>query len=329
MEISCAFATSLDTPEHIELAEKLGFARAWCYDSPAIYPDVWMTLALAAKRTHRIGLGPGVLIPHLRHVMTTASAIGTLEALAPGRVMVAVGAGFTGRRAMGQKPLAWKDIQSYVVALKALLRGEDVEWEGTNIKMLHLDRFAPPRPIDIKMIFAASGPRGMAAANAVADGLIGVSNPTTEEQKRFPHIVQMATGTVLDPGEAVTAARVLEAAGHTGALMFHGAYERGGNFDAMPGLAEYSKEIDDLPERSRHLAVHEGHLVTLNAIDKKYVTGEQLARMGTASDVAAWQQRLRESEATGVTEVAYQPGGYDVPRELRAFAEMANLKARS
>ena len=46
--ISCVFAPSLDTPAHIELAERLGYRRAWCYDSPAVYADPWMVLALAA-----------------------------------------------------------------------------------------------------------------------------------------------------------------------------------------------------------------------------------------------------------------------------------------
>ena len=45
MDISCAFATSLETPQHIARAESLGYKRAWCYDSPGLYPDVWMILA--------------------------------------------------------------------------------------------------------------------------------------------------------------------------------------------------------------------------------------------------------------------------------------------
>jgi 5,10-methylenetetrahydromethanopterin reductase len=51
MDISCAFATARSTPEHIALAEQLGYRRAWCYDSPGLYPDVWMILGLAAART--------------------------------------------------------------------------------------------------------------------------------------------------------------------------------------------------------------------------------------------------------------------------------------
>ena len=59
--LSCAFATSLDTPEHIRIAEQSGYARAWAYDSPALYPDVWGILYLAAERSETIGLGPAVL----------------------------------------------------------------------------------------------------------------------------------------------------------------------------------------------------------------------------------------------------------------------------
>src|SRR3954451_510441 len=107
LELSCAFATSMETPSHVELAERLGYRTAWCYDSPALYPDVWMTLALAAERTSTIRLGPGVLVPSLRDVMVNAAAISTLEALAPGRVVVGIGAGATGRLALGRRPLAW------------------------------------------------------------------------------------------------------------------------------------------------------------------------------------------------------------------------------
>ena len=38
IEISVAFATTLDTPEHVALAEQLGFARTWLYDAPQAEP---------------------------------------------------------------------------------------------------------------------------------------------------------------------------------------------------------------------------------------------------------------------------------------------------
>jgi 5,10-methylenetetrahydromethanopterin reductase len=130
MEVSCAFPTALDSPDNIVLAEQLGYHRAWIYDTPQQSPDVWMTLALAAQRTERIGLGPGVLVPSLRHPMVNAAATATLCALAPGRVAVAFGTGFTGRRAMGYPAIPWTFMESYIRVYRALLRGEVVEWEG-------------------------------------------------------------------------------------------------------------------------------------------------------------------------------------------------------
>ena len=79
VEISCAFPPSLGVVDHIVEAERLGYQRAWLFDSPALYPDIWVIAALAALRTERIGLGPAVLVPNLRHPLTQASAIATLE----------------------------------------------------------------------------------------------------------------------------------------------------------------------------------------------------------------------------------------------------------
>ncbi len=123
MVISCSFPTTLDSPDHIKIAEDLGYHRAWLYDTPQQSPDVWMSLALAAAKTDRIGLGPGVLIPSLRHPMVNAAGTAGLEALAPGRVAIGFGTGFTGRRAMGYPAISWADTLDYIDAYLALLRG--------------------------------------------------------------------------------------------------------------------------------------------------------------------------------------------------------------
>ena len=86
MDFSCGLHPDDRSPELAVLAESLGYRRVWVYDSPALGADVWVTLARIAERTSRIGLGPGVLVPSLRHVMVTAAALATVEAIAPGRV---------------------------------------------------------------------------------------------------------------------------------------------------------------------------------------------------------------------------------------------------
>ena len=136
MRLSCALVTNVESPEVIVEAERLGYSRAWLYDSPALYPDVWVALARVAEHTDRIGLGPAVLVPSLRHVLTQAAAIATLESLAPGRTVAAIGTGFTGRMALGQRPLPWRDVEEYVRNLRALLRGEQIEVEGSVVQMI-------------------------------------------------------------------------------------------------------------------------------------------------------------------------------------------------
>src|SRR5919197_4551005 len=118
MDISCAFPTTLESPQHVALAEELGYERAWLYDTPQQSPDIWMTLGLAAERTERIGLGPGVLVPSLRHPMVNAAATATLSALAPGRVAASFGTGFTGRHAMGHRAITWSFMESYIRAYR-------------------------------------------------------------------------------------------------------------------------------------------------------------------------------------------------------------------
>src|SRR5436305_6364968 len=152
MDVSAAFPPGAKTPDHIALAEELGFRRAWVYDSPALYSDVWVTLGRAADRTSRIGLGTGVLIPSLRHVMVTAASIAGLEAIAPGRTVVGIGSGFTGRMTLGKRPNRCVFVADDLRALRALLRGDQVEWDGAVIQMIHPQGFAADRPIEVPVL---------------------------------------------------------------------------------------------------------------------------------------------------------------------------------
>jgi 5,10-methylenetetrahydromethanopterin reductase len=320
MDISCAFPPGLSTPDHIALAESLGFTRAWVYDTPAMYADLWVTLARAADRTERIGLGPAVLVPSLRHVMTNAAAIATLAALAPGRTAVAVGSGSTGRSTLGQRPMRWADVADYVRALRGLLRGEDVEWDGRALRMLHPTGYAAPRPVDVPILIGAEGPKGLAIAHELGDGVFSVTGP----KEGFEWSAVLQFGTVLADGESYDAPRVIQAVGHAAAAAYHGFYEWSpAGVESLPGGAEWRRAIEAEPQRTRHLSLHEGHMVYVNDRDRSLLTGEMIATWtftGTADELRA---RLSAMADAGATEVALQPGGPDIARELRAFAAMA------
>lgn len=324
MDISCAFPPVPDTPEHIRLAERLGYHRAWVYDTPALQLDVWMTLGRAADRTSRIELGPGVLIPSLRHVLVTATAIASLVDVAPGRVNVGIGSGFTGRMAMGQRPNPWESVARYARQLRALLSGEAVEVDGAMAQMLHGEGQAPRRPIRVPFVFGTRGPKGEAIARQEGDGVFSVV-PTPG----FAWSILLTLGTVLDPGETVEAPRVLEAAGAGAAVVLHRAYEyrnvAGLDLDTLPGGRQWRAAIEAIPERGRHLRTHTGHLTTPNEIDRRVISGDLIRRVTFTGAADELRARVADLGARGVTEIAYQPSGADVPRELTAFARMAGL----
>jgi 5,10-methylenetetrahydromethanopterin reductase len=326
--LSCAFATSPDTPAHIQRAEQLGYRRAWCYDSPALYPDVWMTLALAAERTTTIGLGPAVLVPSLRHPMVNAAAIATLDGLAPGRVAVAIGAGFTGRHVLGQRPMRWADVRTYVEALRGLLRGDDVVWEGATIRMVHPVGFAPERPIDVPILIGADGPKGLAVAAAVGDGVFSAGSPSSADDTP-PWRALLAFGTVLADGETITSERVMAAAGHGVAVAYHALYERGGAaaVDALPGGRAWREDIEAIPPETRHLAIHEDHLVAVNQRDRPAVleAAPLLTSITLTGTAAELRSRVAGLVEAGVTELAWQPAGPDIPGELERMAAALDL----
>ena len=324
MEISCAFAPTLDTPDHVMLAEELGFRRAWVFDTPAVQLEVWSTLALAAVRTERIELGAGVLIPGLRHVMVTASGVATLAGLAPNRFVVGLGTGFSARFALGRKPHRWDFVAEYTRQLKGLLAGETVEVDGAQIRMLHGKGQAPARPLRVPIVLATAGPRGEAVARELADGIF-----TVIPVRGFAWQAHLVQGTVLDPGESFDSPRVLAAAGAGASVVFHRAWDRPApgrpTLDQLEGGREWREHIESIDPKVRHLHTHEGHLTFLNDIDRKVINGDLVRDLTFSGEAEVLRARIDDLGVRGVTEIAFQPAGPDVPRELQAFARMAGV----
>ena len=101
MDFGIAMPTDAESWKLAERAEALGFRSAWFYDTQMLSADCFVAMGAAAMKTSRIRLGTGVLIPSNRIAAVTANAFATLNKLAPGRVDIGIGTGFTGRRAMG------------------------------------------------------------------------------------------------------------------------------------------------------------------------------------------------------------------------------------
>ena len=161
LEISCALPPTPATPDLVRYAEELGYRRAWIYDTPPLQLDVWMTLALAADRTERIGIGPGVLVPSNRHVARhgVGDRPSRITRGRPHRVRVRDAASPPATRS-GNGRSGGPTSPSTSGRLRSLLRGETVEIDGAMVAMLHGTGQAPPRPIEPPFLIGASGPEG-------------------------------------------------------------------------------------------------------------------------------------------------------------------------
>jgi 5,10-methylenetetrahydromethanopterin reductase len=248
--------------------------------------------------------------------MANAAAIATLVSIAgAGRIAVGIGSGFTGRLTMGRRPMKWSEVSQYVRALRGLLRGEEVEWEGGVMRMLHPEAYGASRPIDVPFVIAAAGPKGIAVARELCDGVFGGFVPLGG----FSWSIVLSFGTVLGEGEDPGSARVLGAAGHAAAVMFHAALENR-RLDMIQRAEQWAAAYDAVPTRVRHLALHDQHLIAINDRDRPFVTGDMLVQHGLALTRAGWRERIAMLESAGATEIAYQPAGPDIAKELETFA---------
>jgi 5,10-methylenetetrahydromethanopterin reductase len=322
--LACALPPSRDLPRYVRHAEALGYTRVWVYDSPALYGDIWVALARAAEATQRVGLGTGVAVPSLRHVMVTASAIGAIEELAPGRLTVAFGTGFTARQAMGKSPMRWADLATYVTQLRALLAGEVVEIDGAACQMIHSPGFGSPRPINVPLLVAPIGPKGFAIAERIADGLVLAVEPVSPVDPRWPIRALLVTGTILDSGEDHTTQRLRAALGPAFVTGYHAVWQWGNEaVDEMPGGADWRARIEaERPTGQRHLSVHEGHLVTVTDRDAPTIeaAGPGMLQTGWTGSALSFRDHLERVGDMGITEVIVTPAGPEIEHELELFS---------
>jgi 5,10-methylenetetrahydromethanopterin reductase len=321
MELGCLFPPTTHTPDDIVLAEKLGYERALVYDSPSFLADPWITLAQAAARTTRIRIGVAAITPRLRHVVATAGALATLASVAPGRVEAVVGSGFTAALMVGKKPAPWSVVEAYVTGLRALLAGQEIEWDDATIGLKHDAVSGVSVPCEVPLSVAAHGPRGFEVAARLGCPVVTYPSHTGTYTVPVDDVQVLYYGTVLDPGERADSPRVLDAAGAAAAFQLH-LGQGGGNEQAG-----FDAAIAGVDPGRRHLELHRRHLVSVTPLEHPFVTGQLVMRAtgsGTAEDVGL---RLKEIAVSGARGVLYGPTGAGIGRELAVFAKVFGAAA--
>jgi alkanesulfonate monooxygenase SsuD/methylene tetrahydromethanopterin reductase-like flavin-dependent oxidoreductase (luciferase family) len=237
------------------LAESLGFSHLWIADSQLMAGDVYVCLALIAASTQRIKLGTGVAIAGTRIAPVTAGALGSLNQLAPGRVVCGIGTGNTARSAMGLPPYKLRDLREHVTVVRGLLSGGDVEYRENDahrrIRFFHQPMEFVNLHERIPIYIAANQPRAMDLAGELGDGFITsrcnsveVWNKywqrvrlSAERHRRNPaesYTMILSVASLMRPGELHDSSRIKAEVGPWATVALHSLYERVTSIEQAP-----------------------------------------------------------------------------------------------
>ncbi len=282
MDYGIGIPSYIEAWREVQAAEEAGFTHAWFFDSQLIYSDVWATMALAAQNTKSIKLGTLVAIPSNRLAPVTAAAAASINKIAPGRVIVGLGTGYTGRNTMGLPALTMKQYEEYAQQVKGLLAGEDVLFrEGEHERWIRLIHSKANSGRDeffniedhIPVMLAANGPRGHKIVGEISDGWITTARsenvpqglPNVMESAKAsgntfddsggdgekPYVTVLTSACVLRDGESISSERVIRNVGPSLVPGVHAMWERaygpGSNLGmSNPDLAgEYNQYIQE------------------------------------------------------------------------------------
>jgi 5,10-methylenetetrahydromethanopterin reductase len=350
VDFGIALAPGVDAWKWVQRAETLGFSHAWLYDTQLLCADFFVAAALAAEKTSRIRIGPGVLVPTNRIAPVAANGLASLSALAPGRIDFGVGTGFTARLTMGLGPMPLRDLRDYLRVVRGMLAGETVEWthEGQRRKIrflnpeaglidiahripIHLSAFAPKarrlaaETADGWMTFVAVPAMALYEIGAMADVCRDVGrNPATLYKTAF------TLGCVLRDGEDAGSPRARAQAGPLVSVLFHGLVEDSLKAAALPpdlqaAVAEYRRVYESYePADARYLRLHTGHLMWVRPEEERFVTPELIRSGSLTGTVAELRDRIQGLAAAGYDQLAIQL----VPGHEQAIDDWARLIER-
>jgi len=301
-------------PQHcVELAvaaEAHGFASVWFAENP-LERGALPALAACAVATRRIELGIGVWNPFLRHPAQIVMDASALDELAGGRLTLGIGAGLAAPiKRLGidnKKTLA--ALRDTFAIVRGLLAGETVTYKGCaftveDVKLSH----KPSRP-DLPILLAARGPKALALAAEVADGLM-VSNmcPTgftswAASIARPAQLVQYAPCVVAADRETAMAAIKPVLAGLLRTFWTLGL--------KVPAAKASLVDHSGIPETDFAAAI----AGPATALDERFI--DAFAVAGTIEDCRA---RIAAYRAAGVTDLVLTFVGPDPVRDMARFS---------
>ena len=319
-------------------AEQHGFSTAGFVESPLLAGDPFVCLGLAAQATSKIRLGTFLAIPGLRDATVLASGMATVNKLAPGRVFMAAGTGYTARDTFALGPVAAHRVRDTALTVRGLLNGQEVEHTiGQATRAIRFRHVVREACLDtdhhIPIYVAGDGPKALRAAGEAGEGLV-VTLKNASAMGNAPDVLRddiaQATAAaeavgrsfddayvtwstaicILEPGESAISPRALDHVGAAAMMAFH-------TYACHPEVAEffppairdridiYEQEVlSRWPREKLYQEVHAGHLANLLDGEAAVLT-EEVMRMvsliGTTEEIAAQLLKLERAGLDNIT----------------------------
>jgi len=328
-------------------AESLGFDSVWVTDSQMLFSDCYAVLALAARQTTRLRLGPGTAICGTRIPAVHAAAMATLNRLAPGRVHLGIGTGNTAMRSMGQRPMRVADYAEYLRVLSALMRGETVDYTFNGVTrpirlLVHEQKYMSLLP-KIPLYVSGFGPRAMELAGRYGDGLVFAIPPRGVPVAEALGHARRGAGdagrpfggfrtcaltniALLDPGERVDSERVIRTVGPNVMASVYYFYdevhERGIDPPSFlrPLWKQYCALVERTPLEHRHFRTHEFHYTYLHPGEAELIDADLIRATCLVGSDGELVEQIRELERHGLQELMFATGVDEKWRFAEEFA---------
>lgn len=308
--------------------EALGLDDWWVVEDMTFAGGI-ATAATVLEVTDRITVGLGILPALVRNPLFAAMEIAALTRLHPGRVLPGIGHGMQDWMALAgaraSSPV--QALEDTLTAVRRLLDGERVSMAGSYVNLHDVKLAFPPehRP---PLLAGVRGPRSIAAAGRVADGLI-LAEPTSPAYVRWAREQFQLAADKAGRASPIVAAYTWLSIADDAAV----ARDR-----VRPFLASIPGGLSEPSVRPHIQALEFGpeliHIIEQNpdqeslgrALSPEWI--EQLAVVGTPADCAACIRRLAAAGADRIAMVPL-PDRFDEQVALLANSVLPLLKSDS
>jgi len=168
-----------ETLKLVKAAEDYGFDYVWFPDHYFL-KDSYVVQTLACYVTSRINVGTAIVSPFLRHPLAIASAVASLDEISGGRAVLGLGSGgheFPSQLLINIK-LPRTACMEAITIIREAWGGKTVNFSGKVFSVKNAKLHYKPIREDIPIYLAARGPKMMALASQMCDGVI--THGTTE-----------------------------------------------------------------------------------------------------------------------------------------------------